>query len=110
MPVHAQSAIAQKLKTEITLLEGSGLLHIAGQTVRVSPVLRTVYGRTGFEPLWSDSSALQLVRVLRAVAEDGLRPEHYFIDALEELAARGGVDAAAELDLLRTETLIRVAY
>ncbi|MEX2284235.1 MAG: L,D-transpeptidase family protein [Gemmatimonadota bacterium] len=110
MPVRAQSAIAQKLKAEIALLEGSGNLHIAGQTVRISPVLRTVYARTGFQPLWSDSSALQLVRILRAVDEDGLRPEHYFIDALRELAARGGVNAAAELDLLRTEAFIRVAY
>ena len=109
-PASSQTAIAENLKTEIAQLERSGRLHIAGQSVRVSPLLRTIYERADFRPVWSDSSALQLLHVVRNVAEDGLRPEHYFIAALEDLSSRASASADAQLDLLRTEALIRVAY
>ena len=108
-PVRAQSAIAEQLKAEIALIERSGKLHIAGQNLRVSPLVRTIYSRTDFQPLWSDSSAQRLLNVIRAIDEDGLRPEHYSLAALEDHTASGGM-SAAELDLLRTEALIRVAY
>ncbi|HSL71720.1 MAG TPA: L,D-transpeptidase family protein [Longimicrobiales bacterium] len=108
----AQSVTQDELRQRIELLRSSGSLLAGGATIESSRPLIGVYEQSAFAPAWTDArTASDLVRVLREVRADGLDPTDYNLAAIEQLSPTGSTPAAAaDLDLLRTAALIRVAY
>jgi L,D-transpeptidase YcbB len=110
-PVRGQATVAQELKWRIEQLRVAGRLDVANQTILASMPLLGLYERSAFAPLWiNPPAANDLVRVLRAVSADGLEPADYYLDAIEKLNDPRTSSATAELELLRTAALVRVAY
>mgnify|MGYP005832134313 FL=1 len=82
-------------------------------------LLPAFYARRGFEPSWSDAqgplpAARSLVRLLGGVAEEGLDPQAYRFDLLQDLLKRAeGAPAEAalalDLDLLLTDAFLLLA-
>ena len=110
--VSGQTPHTTELQRRIEQLRVSGQLAVGYTTIAHSSLLANLYEQGAYAPLWTDARAAQdLVRVLRAVAADGLDPANYNLTAIEELTvARSTPAGAAELDLLRTDALLRVAY
>jgi L,D-transpeptidase YcbB len=108
----AQSSIADELQQSSERLSKTGSIVIAGAAIRNRLLLPRIYEIGGFAPLWTDSRAAgDLIRVIREVARDGLNPAHYNLAVIERLAAHPATPVnTAELDLLRTDALIRLAY
>jgi L,D-transpeptidase YcbB len=109
-PVSAQSTISEELKQRLGQLRGSGTLVVGGLTISGQSPLWAVYEQARFVPLWNTNTANELVRALRAVAADGLEPAEYNLTAIEQPWTFRSAGEHAELDILRTDALIRVAY
>ena len=76
-------------------------------------MLPALYERRGFRPAWGDPRAAEeLLRAVRGSEAHGLDPRHYHLEALAA-EPRGAPPlapaAAVELDLLRTDALLRLA-
>jgi murein L,D-transpeptidase YcbB/YkuD len=107
-----QEAIAARvaqIREGISVAAGSA-------TIASSIVLPALYEKQDYRPLWNRGiSIVQLLEAIAAVDEDGLVPADYNPDALNTLLARR-VDnpddpgLAADLDLLLTDSLIRLGY
>jgi len=85
-------------------------------TIATSIVLPALYEKQDYRPLWNRSIAIvQLLEAVAASDKDGLDPADYNPDALKALLVRR-VDhpddpgLAADLDLLLTDSLIRLVY
>ena len=91
--------------------EGSPL-EIAGETIASTVVLPEFYERRDFRPAWQDAKArAQVIAALRECEGDGLDPADYHLAAIEALMREGSShEADADLDLLATDAVIRLAY
>jgi len=90
-------------------------LEIEGEPILARVLLPAVYEANGYEPLWESRSRLeQLEDVVKFAFDQGLDPGDYPIPALLNLLPDSGLptDPAqrADLDILATEMLVRVAY
>jgi murein L,D-transpeptidase YcbB/YkuD len=115
----AQSGPAEALRLEVEGLQVTGRLGFAGAGAGVaSPQLLTeFYEQRRFEPAWtSQSQAEELLELIIAADADGLNPADYHRAAVaqgvEALAAAAELSPAerAELDILMTDALVRLAY
>lgn len=111
---HASAAqdrdIRAELSARIAQLSSGATLTIAGERVVRSAELSALYIESGGRPLWSDAAGAALLAQVQASIRDGLTPAHYHERALSAAAARPRTPAgAAELDLLRTDALVRLA-
>lgn len=93
---------------------GAALRRSLDRAVEASPAavpLRQAYQAMGFRPLWTGERASALVRALKQVDVDGLRPAAYDIARLSQrIETPPAVPAAAaDLDLQLSRTLIRYA-
>src|SRR5262245_31342124 len=105
----AQSSISQELKQRLEQMRDSGKLVAGGLTISGQSPLVAVYQQAGFSPLWNTSTANELVRAIRAIAADGLDPAEYNLAVIEQPGTFQSAGERAELDILRTDALIRVA-
>jgi murein L,D-transpeptidase YcbB/YkuD len=110
--VRAQDSVPREIEQRVELLRDAGKLVIAGATVRNRRVLGDVYEASSFAPLWTDASvARQLFEALRTTSADGLDPADYNVAAIDSLTRMPpGAVTIAELDLLRTDALMRVTH
>jgi hypothetical protein len=108
----AQDSVAREIEQRVELLRDAGKLVIAGATVRNGRVLGDVYEAAAFASVWTDAAAAkQLLDALRATSADGLDPADYNVAAIDSLAKTApGAATIAELDLLRTDALLRVTH
>ncbi len=114
---HAQGDVASEIKRRIEQLRVTGNLAVAGETVQASGTLAELYEGGGFAPLWGEAgdaiggrAAADLDRLLRDVFADGLDPADYHARGIARLAGSLPTPSRdAELDLLRTDALLRVA-
>lgn len=108
----AQEPVAREIEQRIELLRDAGRITMAGTTITNGHVLGDVYESSAFAPVWTDAAATGLLDALRATRGDGLDPDDYHVAAIEALTREmnGGAARAAELDLVRTDALLRVAH
>jgi murein L,D-transpeptidase YcbB/YkuD len=113
----AQSGPAEALRLEVEGLQATGRLELTGADVAAAPLLSEFYERRRFEPAWTrPQQARELLELIVASEADGLDPEDYHraavARAVETLTAAGTPSPAegAELDLLLTDALVRLAY
>jgi murein L,D-transpeptidase YcbB/YkuD len=97
-----------------TLADGRGG-YVRGLPVASGDLLPRFYAARGYAPAWSDPARVaELLDLLATAPAHGLATVDYNLDTLRALWAGGAVAAdpaaAADLDLLLTESLVRFGY
>jgi len=87
-------------------------LQVRGETIASTVVLPDFYERRGFQPAWTGARERQdLLTTLRTCESDGLDPADYHVADIEALLrAPDGPENDADIDLLATDGVVRLAY
>jgi murein L,D-transpeptidase YcbB/YkuD len=109
-PCQGQDVVAREIRARVERLEASGILEIGADLITASSPLRAAYEGNGFAPLWSDVALRgELARLVGDLEADGLDPRDYHPAGVTAPSAESASPGrAAELDLLRTDALLRV--
>ena len=114
VPALAQGARTSSdvLQLRVGQMREGAPLEIGGETIASTVVLPEFYERRGFQPAWTDArSRRELLAALRACEGDGLDPADYHVAAIEtRLRAPARPETEADIDLLATDGVIRLAY
>ncbi len=118
LPSSAQEAgLSEAVGSEIEYLVSAGRLDIRGVRVASGELLVDVYERNRFSLAWTRPEQIgELLTAIEATATDGLDPSDYHFSQVRAAYAQmlsGEPMAAndrAELDLLFTDSLIRLGY
>lgn len=109
---HAENPVSRSLRDLVGALEQAGCASVDGVAVETSPDLLELYRRREYAPLWNDRSAvIELRAAIDEAARQGLEPRDYHPEVLDPDVPprrRGGREDA-ELDLLRSDALVRLA-
>jgi murein L,D-transpeptidase YcbB/YkuD len=108
----AQTDAVAVIQARVGQLRNGVEVRIGQQSIASSVVLPEFYEQRDYRPAWGDPHNREaLLAAVRASGGDGLDPEDYHLSALGQLraGARGG-ERDADLDLLATDALIRLAY
>jgi len=108
----AQPGADAALHLRLDALRDNGAIGVAGLRVNADPRLLAFYEARGRTPVWSEAKGAALLAAVRAVVGHGLTPAHYHLAELESLAAAVDPErpeTAADLDLLRTVSLLELA-
>ncbi len=104
-PAYASESIRQAMEQ----LEATGSLEVAGEAIAARKLLPDMYERRGFEPLWSNAAAIDVLLGEIAAAEgDGLNPADYHLEVLRN-ADTGEAFSVEDRDLLLSDALVRLA-
>jgi murein L,D-transpeptidase YcbB/YkuD len=113
----AQSVLSEALRLEVEELQVTGRLDLIGTDVAAASLLTEFYERRRFEPAWTrPRQARELLELIIASDADGLNPADYHRDAVargaEALLSASALSPAqrAELDIVLTDALLRLAY
>lgn len=112
-PADASSAANEAIQETVERLRADGPQRVGSDTIISIVVLPDMYERRGFQPLWGNAAAVDdLLRAIRASEQDGLDPADYHLAAIERMrgARSDSPRAAADLDCLLTDALVRLAY
>jgi murein L,D-transpeptidase YcbB/YkuD len=90
-------------------------LSIEGAAIAATRLIPEFYERRGFKLAWIEPHAVdELVQVISRTDAEGLDPEDYHVRAIQSLRAKasqeGDYSLRADLDVLLTESLIRLGY
>jgi murein L,D-transpeptidase YcbB/YkuD len=95
-PPPSDDAVAQEIRVRVEGIWTSGGLRVGKRGVASVTLLPALYAAREFQPPWADArAARELLGAIRESDADGLEPADYH---------------QAELDLLLTDALIRLAY
>lgn len=107
--------LTETIRRAVEQLRSTGEVTIAGQRLRSAQALPEVYESRGFALLWTDpASEAALLGEIASSAGDGLEPGDYHFAAIRAAAERRVAQpddpaAAATVDLLMTDALVRLA-
>jgi murein L,D-transpeptidase YcbB/YkuD len=110
------ASVQQLLIDKVARLEAGETVTVADVEIASRVLLPAVYRADDYAPLWNDPrSVQQLLEAVRTSKLDGLDPEDYQLQTLEGLLRRKqdiveDNELAADLDLLLTDCLIRLAF
>ncbi|MCC7258429.1 MAG: L,D-transpeptidase family protein [Gammaproteobacteria bacterium] len=112
LTVADDGSVREAIRERIGTLVATDRVDVEGVTLGSEDILAGYYAGRDHAPAWTDPDrAAALQGLLAAAATHGLDPEDFFLSKLEALAASATAPAAlADLDLLRTEALIRYGY
>lgn len=107
--------VTEVLRERLDQLQTAGRIEAGGAELLSRHALPVLYGQNGYRPFWIPERLDALLELVRASAEDGLRPEDYHQAALTKLVPAlkaPGVDAAtrAQGDLLATDAFVLLLY
>lgn len=105
--------IVEALQRQVELLRAGTSATPGGELLTITPVLADIYERRGFRPEWTTPTTRDgLLEAIRDSAANGLDPGDYHQAAIERLTTTASHDprSEAEIDLLLTDGLIRLAY
>lgn len=113
-PVRA-AATAADIEARVAPLAASRGGYVRGLAIASGDLLPRFYAARGHAPAWSDPARVaELLDLLATAPAHGLATVDYNLDTLRALWAGGAVAAdpaaAADLDLLLTESLVRFGY
>ena len=114
-PAQAPDTVAAMVRVRVDSLLAGATATVQGVPLLTLDVLAGFYAQRGFRPAWTEPARLAaLLQAIRASEEDGLTPADYLQQPLERLgpaasAPRASAALHAEVDLLATEALIRLA-
>jgi len=111
-----EPSIQQLLSDRITRIEAGETVTVADSEIASRILLPAIYRAHEYTPLWHNPRSVeQLLAAIRGSELDGLDPSDYNLRTLETLLQQrqnGDTDhvADAELDLLLTDSLVRLGY
>src|SRR5262245_36998474 len=107
-------AIEDAIASRLERLTEQGTLAIGEADLAAAPVLPELYERRGHRAAWTAPGRLDvLLQAIEGAALDGLDPADYHRDELTRRRTAPGdrdVGETADLDLIATDALIRLAY
>lgn len=108
----AAGTIEEALRQRVAELRAGGEVRVDGARIAARRLIADFYRQREFRPAWTRlPRRMALLRLVESSREDGLEPGDYHERALRDgLAADAGPDAAADRELLYTDSLIRLAY
>lgn len=111
----AETSTQVALERLVGQLRVDGHLEISASQVAAVEFIPVVYERRDYIPAWVlDASVDAVLEAIRNSYEHGLDPEDYHWQAINELrsrvAAGAGSQAAAEMEILLTDAVVRLAY
>ena len=111
----AETSTQAALEHLVGQLRVDGHLEIGASQVAAVELIPEVYERRDYIPAWvSDASVDAVFEAIRNSYEHGLDPEDYHWHAINELrsrvAAGAGAEEAAEMEILLTDAVVRLAY
>ncbi len=116
-PATAARPVSDFIQAGVSAIRDGRSVHIHGSTLASSIVLPALYERRAYLPIWSNpTSVRQLIDAISAIGEDGLDPADYHLATLRLLLERDtdarprDLQRQADLDLLLTDSLIRLGY
>lgn len=109
-----QASVSEAIRNRVEHMLYTEALEIDGVDVLGVQVLSELYTEREFEPLWRDHDHIRQLSELSELAYlNGLNPADYPLEAVERLLDApqplGDIEAA-DLDILATETLVRIGY
>lgn len=105
------TATAGAIAARVRDLAQGRLGTIAGEPLRSAATLARLYPAEATAPLWSDPARVASMRAaIDSSATHGLTPDDYHRQTIDALRPRAGADpeAAADLDLLLTDAVLRL--
>ena len=111
----AETSTQVALERLVGQLRVDGHLEISASQVAAVEFIPVVYERRDYIPAWVlDASVDAVLEAIRNSYEHGLDPEDYHWQAINELRSRvatgAGSQAAAEMEILLTDAVVRLAY
>ncbi len=107
------AAVVPILRERLQRMQAKGAAGPRSE-VALRAAMPKIYGPGGDRPLWNPEKLDTLLALIRASAEDGLRPEDYHLEALTQRvkAVAPGADPAAraDADLLATDAFCLLLY
>jgi murein L,D-transpeptidase YcbB/YkuD len=110
-------ANGEALRNQIENLRETGRLSIGDVDIATGTALAEFYERRAFGPTWTNLEQIgELLDLVRASRDDGLRPEDYHAEQIERVhgeLTRGTTPTARQLaamELLLTDSLLRLGY
>jgi murein L,D-transpeptidase YcbB/YkuD len=117
LPVAAQAAgkVDDEFRQTVERIAAGEQLQLAGSPIASVIVLPALYEKYAYQPIWRNPNSVeQLVAAIDAVQHEGLNPADYHREAigrlLREQDAQTGSAGEAELDILLTDSLVRLGY
>ncbi|MFB3083769.1 MAG: murein L,D-transpeptidase [Gammaproteobacteria bacterium] len=110
---HEEHPSQEFIRQSIEHLRQFDELHFGDESIAATRLVSQLYERRHFQPAWNDDKTVDdLLRSIEASESDGLTPEDYHQAVL--LRSRRMPDSdpklVADMDLLLTDALIRLAY
>ena len=107
-----QDEVASIIQARVGQLRNGTEVKIGAASLASTVVLPDFYEHREFQPAWTDPVNVDaLIESVRGSLADGLNPEDYHLAALDALRTAPQADEHdADLDLLATDALIRLAY
>lgn len=107
---HPSPSVTDELARMVDALRSGASVQVGQRRIVPDDLVLAVYARTGAQPVWtSRRSVADLEAAIADVRRDGLDPEHYHRFALTDASGSGDAPTTAELDLLRTDALVRLS-
>jgi murein L,D-transpeptidase YcbB/YkuD len=111
------SPVGDSIHARVAAIQNGDSVLIHGTTLASSIVLPALYARRDYAPVWSNPvSVRQLISAIENIDTEGLDPADYnlaLLTLLLESDAQAGLpdpERSADLDLLLTDSLIRLGY
>ncbi len=109
--------VSDSIHDRVAAIQDGDRVHIQGTTLVSAIVLPALYARRDYAPVWSNPvSVQQLIAAIETIDTEGLDPADYNLATLRLLLERNAEtgpanpEHRAELDLLLTDSLIRLGY
>ncbi len=92
LPAHAgadESISAENIRQRIEYIQHTGDTRLYDEEVMAGATLVRFYERRSFKPAWENPDHIEaMITTIRAASHHGLTPEHYHLDALDDLRRR----------------------
>lgn len=113
--VFASAEVSTIIRDWIDRVRAGECIEADGCPISSTIVLPALYEKYTYQPIWTNPDAVsQLVEAIEASYRDGLEPDDYHLAGIRRLqdglSAGGGPDTRAELDLVLTDSLVRLGY
>ncbi len=105
------------LRNRVEQIRQTGDFQIGEDLISAVVVIPEFYENRDFEPAWTERYKVEnLLKAIRSIRADGLYPWDYHLAEIERLlaeeadAGNGGPEIVADLDMLLTDGILRLAY
>jgi murein L,D-transpeptidase YcbB/YkuD len=112
---HATGSVSDEIRQYVGQLAAGERLELADSPIASVVVLPALYEKYAYQPMWRNpDSVRQLEAAIDSIHLEGLNPADYHREAIrrlqQETQAQTGQARQAELDIVLTDSLVRLGY